>query len=467
MAQLEFLRDVSYPWRLATYKRLIPKLKEFASQSDENARIAGEEIFGFENSQKAIKGYQSGLVDKVTMAKKAAGEQKMRAAIDADPQKKAQFGAAWDEIAKAMQVQREIFPQLQYVERASGFRSDLVLKAKDLVRLAAEKQKPNSERLREYRESALPSLEQEVLSTAPIYKSLELLVLTDALGDMLSALGPDDPTVKRALNGKTPAEAAQYYVSNTKLDDAGVRKQLWDGGADAIAKSDDPLIALWRDIDPAARAVRKRYDDEVEAVVRRDGGLISKARFAAGGTNLYPDATFTLRLSYGPIKGFVEDGRGDVAKKGEHVPPFTNLGGAFKHAAAHGNKDPYQLPDSWMKAKAANKLDLATPINNISTPDIIGGNSGSPVVNKQGEVVGIIFDGNIQSLPWNFQYEDTIGRSVSVDVRGIIEALRHIYGAEALANELMKAPPKPYAAAPGHAADTNKPAKEVKSKPKK
>ncbi|MBI2677809.1 MAG: S46 family peptidase [Candidatus Koribacter versatilis] len=466
-AQLEFLRDVSYPWRLDLYQRLIPKLKAFAAKADENRRIAQEDIFGFENSQKAIKGYQSGLTDPTAMSRKTDAEKKMRASIDADPKEKAEFGGAWDDIAKAMQVQRDIFFQLQYIERGSGFRSELSGKARDLVRLAAEKQKPNAERLREYRESALPSLEQELLSTAPIYKALDVVTMSDALADMAQRLGPNDPTVKRALNGKSPDEAAAFYINGSHLDDPAVRKQLYEGGAAAIARSDDPLIALWRDIDPAARAARKRYDDEVDAVVRRNGALISKARFTSGGAGLYPDATFTLRLSYGAVKGFVEDGRGDVAKKGERVPYFTTIAGAYKHAAAHGNKDPYMLPDSWMKAKAEKKIKEATPLNFISTPDIIGGNSGSPVVNRAGEVVGIIFDGNIQSLPWNFQYEDQIGRSVSVDSRGIIEALRNVYGAEALANELLKAPPKPYAAAPGHAADTNKPAKEVKSKPKK
>ena len=433
MAQLEFLRDVSYPWRLDLYKRLIPKLKDFASKSDENRRIAQENIFGFENSQKAITGYQSGLTNQDLMARKAESEKKMRAGIDSDPKKKAEFGAAWDEIAKAMQVQRDIFNHLQYVERGSGFRSELSGKAHDLVRVAAEKQKPNAERLREYRESALPSFEQELLSTAPIYKSLDVLMMTDALADMAQRLGPNDPVVKRALQGKTPEEAAKFYIEGSKLDDVAVRKALYEGGADAIAKSDDPLIALWRDIDPDARAARKRYDDEVDAVVRKNGGLISKARFAEGGLDLYPDATFTLRLSYGPVKGFVEDGRG-IVPKGTKVAPFTTMAGTFKHAEEHGNKGDYALPESWMKAKS--KIKGNTPYNAITTADIIGGNSGSPVINKAGEVVGIIFDGNIQSLPWNFQYEDEIGRSVHVDSRGIMEALRSVYDATDLANEL-------------------------------
>jgi len=434
MAQLEFLRDVSYPWRLELYKRLIPKLKAFAAKSEENRRIANDNIFGFENSQKAVTGYQSGLLDKQLMAAKAANEKKMRAAIEADPKKKAEFGGAWDEIAKAMQVQREIFNHLQFVERGAGFRSEMSGKAHELVRLAAEKQKPNAERLREYRESALPSLEQELLSPAPIYKSMELVLLSDALAELAQRLGPDEAVVKRALMGKTPEEAAAFYINGSKLDDLAVRKALYEGGAEAIAKSEDPLIALWRDIDPAARAARKRLDDEIDAVVRRNGGLISKARFAESGLDLYPDATFTLRLSYGPVKGFVEDGRGNASPKSTKVPPFTTLAGAFQHAAKHGNKEPYQLPESWMKAKA--KLKGNTPFNAVTTSDIIGGNSGSPVIDTKGEVVGIIFDGNIQSLPWNFQYDDTVGRAVHVDSRGIMEALRTVYNATELVNEL-------------------------------
>jgi hypothetical protein len=222
-------------------------------------------------------------------------------------------------------------------------------------------------------------------------------------------------------------------VANTKLDDVAVRKQLYEGGVAAVDASQDSMIALMRSVDADARKVRKQYDDQVDSVVRRNGGLLSKSKFAAGGLEMPPDATFTLRLSYGDVRGFVEDGQG-IVPKGTRVPYFTTIGGAYKHAAEKGNTDPYQLPESWMKNKG--KVNLNTPINFTSTPDIIGGNSGSPVVNKAGEVVGIIFDGNIQSLPWNFMYSDAIGRSVAVDARGILEALRNIYGATELANEL-------------------------------
>ena len=232
--------------------------------------------------------------------------------------------------------------------------------------------------------------------------------------------------MQKVLNGKTPEEAAKDLITNTKLDDVAVRKQLYEGGQSAVQASTDPLIVLMRDIDPDARDLRKQYDDKVDAVERRDGATIAKARFARSGFNQPPDATFTLRLSYGAVRGYDENGK--------KIPYFTVMGGGFEHAAEHDNKPPYQLPDSWMKAKS--KLKLATPLNYVSSADIIGGNSGSPTVNTNGEVVGIIFDGNIQSLAWNFVYDDTQARAVHVDSRGIQEALRTIYGATGLAEEL-------------------------------
>jgi hypothetical protein len=244
---------------------------------------------------------------------------------------------------------------------------------------------------------------------------------------------PDSAILKRVLNGKSPAEVAAHLIDNTKLDDVAVRKQLYTGGQAAIAASKDPLIVLMREVDPEARTARKRYDDEVDAVVTREGAIIANIRFATEGTSSYPDATFTLRLSYGAVRGYTEDGRG-TAPKGTKLPYFTTIGGAFEHAAQHQNKAPYALPQSWQNAKS--KLNLNTPLDVVETADIIGGNSGSPVLNTNGEVVGIIFDGNAQSLPWNFVYDDTIGRSIQVDSRGILEALRNIYSAASLADEL-------------------------------
>ncbi|HLZ41704.1 MAG TPA: S46 family peptidase [Candidatus Sulfotelmatobacter sp.] len=426
MAQLDFLRDVQYPAALKLYARRIAVLENFSKESEENARIAKEDIFGLQNSQKAITGYQSGLLDKAIMEKKAGDEAKLRASFKADP-KNAGAPDPWDEIAGAIKTQQEIYPNLMYLERMRGFSSRLAQMARVLVRSAEEKPKPNQDRLREFRDSGLPSLEQQLFSPEPIYKNLETTLLSDSLSDMQDALGKDNPDVKSVLQGKTPAEAAKDMIANTKLDDIAVRKQLYEGGKAAIDASTDPLILAMKAIEPDARAARKDFDDKVDAVVRRDGTLIAKARFTQSGFTQPPDATFTLRLSYGAVKGYREDSRA--------IPYYTMMGGAYEHAAAHGEKPPYNLPESWMKAKP--KLDLKTPLNFVSTADIIGGNSGSPTVNTKGEVVGIIFDGNIQSLPWNFAYSEVQGRAVSVDSRGIQESLRKIYGATALADELM------------------------------
>ncbi|SPF42480.1 Dipeptidyl-peptidase 7 [Candidatus Sulfotelmatobacter kueseliae] len=426
MAQIEFLRDVQYPMVLKLFERRVALLQDFSKQSEENARIAKEDIFGLQNSQKAITGYQSGLLDKAIMEAKAADEAKLHAAFKADPKN---GGAAdpWEAIAQAIKVQRSIYPDLTFLERLRGFNSRLAQTARVLVRAAAEKPKPNAERMREFRDSGLPSLEQQLFSTEPIYKNLEAVQLSDSLSEMQDSLGKDNPDVQKALQGKAPADAAKDMIGNTKLDDVAVRKQLYEGGQAAIDASTDPLIVAMRAIDPSARAARKQFEDKVESVVRVNGTLIAKARFTQSGFTQPPDATFTLRLSYGAVKGYPENGKA--------IPFATNMGGAYEHAAEHNNQAPYNLPDSWMKSKA--KLDLKTPLNFVSTADIIGGNSGSPTVNKKGEVVGIIFDGNIESLPWNFAYSDGQGRAVSVDSRGIQEALRKIYGATALADELL------------------------------
>lgn len=425
MAQLDFLRDVDYPSRLGVYKRRIALLQEFSKQSEENARIAKEDIFGLQNSQKAITGYDTGLHDKAIMDEKAADEAKLEASFKADP-KNADVANPWEEIEQAMKTQQAIYLQLTYLERMRGFASRLPQIARVLVRAAEERPKPNQDRLREFRDSALASLEQQLFSTEPIYKNLDVVLLADSLSEMQDTLGKDNPDVQKVLNGRSPMGAARDIIDNTKLDDVAVRKQLWEGGQAAIEASKDPMIVAMRAVEPEALAARKQFDDKIDSVVRRDGTIIAKARFAQSGFNEPPDATFTLRLSYGTVKGYQENGKA--------IPYATNIGGAYEHASEHGDKPPYNLPESWMKAKP--QLDLKTPLNFVSTADIIGGNSGSPTVNKKGEVVGIIFDGNIQSLPWNFAYSDVQGRAVSVDSRGIQEALRKIYGATALADEL-------------------------------
>jgi hypothetical protein len=435
MKQLEFLRDFQTPQSIEFLTRRAKLLHAFSDQSPENARIAADDLFGIENSLKANIGRFGGLKDAQLMGKKASEEAALRKKTNADPKLKAEYGSVWDDIAATVAKQKDAFFPYMYVERLRGFGGTMPAYARALVRVTAEKQKPNAERLREYGESRLPSFEQSLFSTAPVYKSLDVLLLTDSLKDLQSKLGANNPIVQKALGGKTPEEAAKTLIENSKLDDPAVRKQLYEGGVEAIAASSDPLIVLMREIDPAAREVRKQWDDEIDAPLRINSTRLAKARFAAQGTNTYPDATFTLRLSYGTIQGYTEDGQGNVAPKGSIVQPFTVMGGAYTHAAKNGNKGDFELPKSWIEAKS--KINPNTKFNFVSTADIIGGNSGSPTVDKKGEVVGIIFDGNIQSLPGDFAYDDRYNRAVSVDSRGIIESLRKIYNANALADELV------------------------------
>jgi peptidase S46-like protein len=432
VAQLAFLRDTAYPLALDSLTTYIGALEKFSSESAEHARIAQNQFFGFQNSFKAIKGFQSGLLEKDSMAKKAAEEVRTRMGVESNPREKQEFGDPWTAVAAAMKVEKDIYLPLSFVERMAGFRGELPSYARTLVRVAAEKQKPNSERLREYRESNLPSLEQHLFSTAPVYKSLDTVMLAVSLQRFQQKL-PEDPALKYTLNDRTPADIAKELIAGTRLDDPDIRKQLYEGGEAAIEASTDPLIVLMRAIDSEAREFRKQYDDKIEAVERVEGAKIAKIQFAEKGLNAPPDATFTLRLSYGAVRGYAEDGRGTV-RAGTKLPYFTTIGGAFRHAADHNNERPYKLPESWVRNK--DKLNLATPLNIVATPDIIGGNSGSPVVNRAGEVVGIIFDGNIQSLSWRFVYEDRTGRSLHVDSRGILEVLRHVYSADRLADEL-------------------------------
>ncbi len=424
--QLTFLRDYQYPMQLSSYSRRIAMLQKFSAVSEENVRQAESDMFGIQNAFKAVTGYQGGLLDKDLMAKKAAEEKSLRDYVESDPKRNEEFGDPWAEIGKAVDVQKQIYKSLNYVDNLGGFRGDLARYARDIVRAAGQKQKPSNQRIRGFQDSALPTLEQRLFSTAPIYKSLEQALLAESLAEMQDVLGADNADVRMALAGKTPDERAKELIEGTKLDDVALRKQLYEGGEATVEASNDPLIVLMRQIEPNAVAIHQRDEDEVQSVLRRDGGYIGKALFAKDGLNVPPDATFTLRLSYGAVEGYKLNGK--------NVPWFTTMGGAYKHAAEHGSKPPYQLPDSWLKAKSS--IDLKTPLDTVSTPDIIGGNSGSPVINKNAEVVGIIFDGNIESLPWNFMYSDKVARSIEVDSRAILESLRNIYHADALANEL-------------------------------
>jgi len=427
MAQLEYLRDVAYPYRLKTLKMGIDDLLAFSDKSPENARVAERVLFGYQNSFKALTGYQSGLMDKKLMAQRAVEEQQLRAAIAKDAASKTEYDAAFEGIAEAMKFQRDNFIRITFVSNpVSGRLSGM---ARILVQAAEERTKPNEKRLRGFQDQALPSLQQSLFSPAPISKDLELMQVTEALKNMTAEMGATNPFVEKVLAGKSPEERANELVMNSKLDDVAVRKQLYEGGQEAIAASTDPMIVLWRTIDPESREVRKEVEDKVDSVVRKNGGLIAKARFKVYGTDVAPDATGTLRLSYGKVASYTLNGK--------KIPFSTNMGGAFKVSAEHGGKPPYALPASWLKAK--DKINPNTVLDTVNTVDSIGGNSGSPVVNTNGEIIGILFDGNIESLPWNFFYDDTVGRTVLTDSRAVIESLEKIYNAQPLADELLNA----------------------------
>jgi hypothetical protein len=435
MAQLDILRDVSLPFALDVGRRRDALLDAWGKRSPENMRRAQETIFGIENNLKRNAVYLSSLSDAPLVAKKRSEEDGLRRTWD---QRHAAGVATnpWEDIGRATQVEREIFTPLQMLERRAALPGDLAGFARSLVRLTTEEPKPNDQRLREFTSASLPSVKQALFAHTPVYKDMEELLLTDGL-TMLQRKLPDDPATRASLQGATPAEAAHRLVTGSTLDDPAARERLYRGGRAAIDASTDPMVVLMRTIDAEARRVRARYEDEVESVERAAGTQIGRLRFDQSGYGVAPDATFTLRLSYGAVKGYVEDGLGDVAPKGTTVPPFTVLGGAFQRETEMGAKPPFELPARWHEAKQANRIQLATPFNFASTDDIIGGNSGSPVVNKAGELVGIIFDSNMQSLPWRYQFDEQGGRAVSVDSRGIVEALRHVYDATRLTQELL------------------------------
>ena len=425
--QLGYLRHDEYPLRLKSYTRRLDALQKFSAESEENAREAQSDVFSIQNSFKAVTGFQAALQDQDLMSKKAADEKQLQQFVSSDQQKKQEYGDPWSAIAKAVDVQKQIVKPLFYLDLLYGFRGDEARYARDIVRAAYQKQKPNNQRFRGFQDSQLPTLETRLFSTAPVYKGLDEAELAESLGEMRDELGADNPDVQKALAGKSPEERAKEVIQGTKIEDVAFRKQLYEGGAAAVNASTDPLIVMMREIEPDAAAIHTRDDDEVQSVFRQQGGNVGKALFAEKGLNVPPDATFTLRLSYGSVKGY--------ALNGQKVSWFTTMGGSYQHAAKHGSKPPYELPESWLKNKP--NINLDTPYDTVSTADIIGGNSGSPVINKAGEVVGIIFDGNIESLAWNFEYTDKVARAVEVDSRAITEALRNIYHADGLLNELL------------------------------
>ena len=426
LAQMEFLRDVSYPYTISNYERRRALLKEFSSRGPEYARQAQGPLFGIENSLKATIGYQSGLLDKKLMEKKTKEEQALRAAVKKDPALDKEFSKAWDELADAQKKFASFFKAYRFFEGGAGFSTGYFNTARTLVRLAMEKGKLNDERLREYRDASLPSISRRMLAVTPIYDELEIFNLTDSLIQLQKEFG-NYQEVKWLFAGKLAEDVAKDLVTGTKLRDVEVRKKYLDSELDAVYLSDDPMIKLALLVDPISRGLRKKYQTEAESVETRNGALIARALFKLKGTSIPPDATSTLRLSFGVVKTYMESGK--------KIPFATTFQGLYDKAAKFKNKPPYELPASFIKNKA--QLKLNTPLNFIATCDSIGGNSGSPVINRRGEFSGVLFDGNIQSLPARFVYSDEQNRSVMVHSQGIIEALLKIYNAKPLVDELL------------------------------
>ena len=427
-AHLEFIRDRAMPYLLNRLRRREVLLSVYSDRSAENARRAKEDLFGVQNSRKARLGMLAGLQDPAVMDPHKTAEQALRQAVMKDPQLEKSCGNAWTTVAESIKVWEPIYKDFDLLEKGSAFDCRLFKIARTLVRLSAENALPNADRLREFRESNLDSVKLELFADTPIYKDLETLQLADALSYFIETAGYDNKLAKEVLAGKSPEERAAALVQGTQLQDVAMRKILAEGGQKAIEASTDPMIALARLVDAPARDVRKIYEQQVEEPQRQAYGKISKARFALYGADIYPDATFTLRLAYGTVKGYKQ--------AGETIPPWTIMRGAYQRSEEHNNLPPFNLPQRWLDQK--NKLNLDTPFNFVSTVDIIGGNSGSPVINRNAELVGIIFDGNLPSLVWDYVFNDVQGRAVSVHSSAIIEALQKVYNAQPLADELIK-----------------------------
>src|SRR5438105_3349128 len=428
------MRDRELPRILTMFKRREVLLHSFGERTFENERRVRDDFFGVQNNRKRYDGYLAGLLDPQIWQALEAREQKLRDAISRDP-KLTSTTSAYDRIKNAQAELAKTARVYNYFEmerrkfgvyrQPRAFYSTLFKYARLLVRAADERAKPNGERFEEFRDSAHESLELELFSTEPVYDDVELLTLTDSFTDLASAFGASDPLVKMVLGDKSPVERASELIKGTQLKDVALRKKLYAVGQAAIEAAHDPMIDIARAIDATARQAKKVFETQ-EEIKQQAYAEIAKARFATEGTTSYPDATFTLRLSYGTVRGYEENGK--------QIPALTNFAGMYERANEHENKPPFDLPQRWIDKK--DKLALTTTINFVSDADIIGGNSGSPVVNQAGEFVGIIFDGNIQSLVLDCIFTDKQARAVSVDSAAITEAIRKVYDAGDLADEL-------------------------------
>ncbi len=416
LSALKYLRDTRLPYVLDVLRRREVGLQQFAFGGPEQERRAEDPLLGVQNGRKAYTGMLQGLQNPAFLKNKAEQEKAILSKLS-DPN----LAKAWDEIAATQDRKKAMLGM------SASFRGQTYGIAETIVQMATEDQKPNSERLREYRESNRESFLRDLYSPAPIYPDVELMQLADSLAFFVETRGGDDPLVEQVLAGKGPRARAAELLAGTKLVDVDARKSLVAGGLSAVESSTDTMVQLARALDKENRRLRTERD-EISEIETQAYAKITEATVAAQGTSTYPDATFTLRLAFGPVKGYSVDGKS--------IPFQTTMDGAFEHEESHEKKDPWILPESWHAKRSA--IDGSTPFNFVCTADIIGGNSGSPVVNRAGEFVGIIFDGNIQSLTSDYFYSDEVGRAVSVHSSAIREAMAKIYGAEELANQLGK-----------------------------
>jgi len=425
-AELESVRDLQYPVALNVLFRHEVLLNSWGARSAENARRAKHDLFSAQNSRKVRLGIMAGLQDPSFIAAKADAEEAFKAKLPPGPES-AEVFAAYRRIAAAQKIVDRSYVRYRYLESGSGFNSPEFTIARHLLRHSVEQGKPLSARLKEYSDAKRESLELELFSEKPIYTDLETLTLADSLSDLTATLGADDSTVQTVLAGQAPLSRAADLVSHTQIGRVAFRRELYKGDEAAMALVHDPLIELARSIDEESRTLRKTVEAQ-EEVQQEAHALIERARFAALGDTVYPDATFTLRLSYGTVEGYRE--------AGAEVPFHTTLGGMYRRSAEHGNSPPFDLPARWVERRTA--VDSGAPLDFVSNCDIIGGNSGSPTVNRAGEFVGIVFDGNLESLPGDLAYPAGNYRALSVDSAGILAALREVYQVPALATELMR-----------------------------
>ncbi len=423
MAQLETQRDVVLPMLLQSLNRRLNTLKNYATAGSEQARQVVAAISGTENSIKAITGEYNGLLDQSLMKQKQLDEDKFRNAVNGKPEWKKGYGSAWSDLAKVQKKYTGLYKTMRFRSLPNNSMANTALR---MVRYASEAKRPDAERMGGYRDAQLEGLKMSFLSTVPVYTELEEKLLANSLAEALDQLGSDDAFVKACLNGRTAEAVAAELIKGSRLNDPAFRKSLIDGGFAAIDASNDPLLALARRIDPLMREAWRNFQEQVSSVEEAAAEKIGKARFDVYGKSLYPDATFTLRFAYGTVKGYPSNGT--------LAQPVTTYYGLYDRALGFGLKEPFHLPARYMDRK--DKIDLSTPSNFASTCDIIGGNSGSPVINKNGEVVGLIHDGNMEGLVGNFFYNDATGRAVSDHSAGMIMALRKLYDADKIADEL-------------------------------